>query len=126
MGRFKVAELKGYRSMRAFHAFHSLMLGLNHLPAYRSLHYEKFYEMIQQLPENEQEDLVREAALFVNLEKEELDALISFCKDANGVPFSDENIKNLGPGDMHEIIVCVAMEIAKIKITLVTEGEKKN
>lgn len=122
----KVLELKGYKSLRALNVFHTLMLGLKMLPAYMGEAYEDFYDRISKMDAASQEKLIREAALFVEIQKEELEALITFCADANGVPYSSENMKNLGPKDLHEMIVAVCREIAKIKIDLVTDSEKKN
>lgn len=122
----KVLELKGYKSLRALNVFHSLMLGLKMLPAYMGETYEDFYDRISKMDAASQEKLIREAALFVEIQKDELEALISFCADANGVPYSAENMKNLGPKDIHEMIVAVCLQIAKIKIDLVSDSEKKN
>jgi hypothetical protein len=74
----------------------------------------------------DQEKLIREAVMFVELQKEEVEALVCFCADKNGVPFSAENIKSLGPQDLVEIVVAVCLEISKIKINFVSESEKKN
>lgn len=122
----KVLELKGLRSLRALNAYNTLILGLKMLPAYMGETYEDFLEALELMPPHDQEKLIREAALFVPLEKEELEAILAFVTDANGVPFSAENIKNLGPKELHEAIVLVCMQIAKIKIDLVSESEKKN
>lgn len=122
----KVLELKGYKSLRAFNAFNSLMLGLKMLPAYMNEPYEEFYLRIQSMPELTQEKLIREAAGFVKLDEEELQALMSFCTDANGVPYSAENLKNIGPKELVDIVVAVCFAISKIKIDFVSDSEKKN
>lgn len=106
--------------------FHALMLGLKMLPAYQGESYEEFFERVQKMTPLEQAKLIREAALFVELGKEEVEALVSFATDTNGVPYSAENIKNLGPGEMVEIFVAVGLEIAKIRIDFVSDSEKKN
>ncbi len=122
----KVLELRGYKSLKALQAFHTLLLGLKMLPAYMGETYEDFYDRVSKMPASDQEKLVREAALFVELTKEELDSLVAFSADRNGVPYSAENMKNLGPKELHEIVVAVCMEISKIKIDLVSESQKKN
>ncbi len=121
----KVRELKGYKSLRALNVFNSLMLGLKMLPSYMGESYEDFFEKIQAMPADGQEKLVREAALFVQLQPDEIEAMISFCEDANGVSYGPENIKNLSPGDIVDIIVAVSMKIAGMNIGLVSETEKK-
>lgn len=122
----KVLELRGYKSLKALNAFHTLILGLKMLPAYCAESYEEFYSRISEMPPKDQEKLIREAALFVDLQKEEVEAMVCFCTDRNGVPISPENIKNLSPAELVEMIVSVSMEIAKIKIDLISESEKKN
>ncbi len=122
----KVAELKGFKSLRALNVFHTLMLGLKMLPAYMTEQYEEFYEKLSKMEPASQEKLIREAALFVELQKEEVEALVCFCSDPNGVPYSKENLASLGPDQILEVIVSVCMEISKIKIDIISEREKKN
>ncbi len=121
----KVLELKGTKAMRAFNAFQSLMLGLKMLPAYQAESYEDFYARIESLEPDDQEAIVREAAFFVQLEKDELEAVMSFCTDANGVGYDASNIKNLSPAEFIDGIVAVSMEFAKMKVSLITESKKK-
>lgn len=122
----RVLELRGLKSLRALNAFHTLMLGLKMLPSYMGESYEDFYGRIAEMDEAGQEKMIREAALFVELQKEEVEAIVSFCADANGVPYGPANLANLGPKELHEIIVAVSKEVARIKIDLVSETEKKN
>lgn len=122
----QVLELKGYKSLRAMNAFHALMLGLKMLPSYMGESYEDFFNRIQAMPEIEQLKLIKEAALFVELQEEEVKSLICFCTDKNGVPYTGENLKSLKPSQLIDIIVAVCGEIAKIKIDFVSEKEKKN
>lgn len=121
----KVRELKGYKSLRALNAFNALLLGLKMLPSYQAESYEDFFEKIQKMPENGQEKLIREAALFVQLQPDEIEAMISFVADPNGVPYGPENIKNLTADQLVDIVVAVSMQISKMNVGLVTESEKK-
>lgn len=122
----KVRELVGLESFFAFQVYHKLLLGLKMLPAYLSVPYETFYSGIELMGEVDQEKLIREAALFVNLDKEEINAMAVFCCDSNGVRYTSENLKSLKPDEIFEIIVAVSMQIAKIKVNFVSEPEKKN
>jgi hypothetical protein len=122
----KVLELRGYKSLRALNAFHTLMLGLKMLPAYMGESYEDFYSRISKMDETSQEKMIREAALFVELQKEEVEALACFCADPNGVPYTVENVKNLDPKKLIDIIVAVCVQISKIDISIVSESQKKN
>lgn len=122
----KVLPLKGYKSLRALNSFHALMLGLKMLPAYQTWSYEEFYASFKDKTDAEKETLIREAALFVRLEPDEVEALVSFATDKNGVPFSSVNLNNLTADELHETIVAVCVEVGRIKIGLVSEDEKKN
>lgn len=121
----EVLELKGFKSLRAWNAFSSLLLGLKMLPAHQMIPYEEFYESFKDKTEAQKETLVREAVAFVPLEESEVMAMVTFCKDANGIPYSEKNIKNLSLAQLNEIIVAVAMEIGRIKIDIVSDEEKK-
>lgn len=122
----KVLELKGYKSLRALNAFNALMLGLKMLPNYMGEGYEEFLNRIHLMSPEDQKKMIREAAMFVELQKEEVEALVCFCTDKNGVPYTSENLKNLGPDHLIDIIVEVCFAIAQIKIDFVTDAEKKN
>ena len=122
----KVLELKGIKSLRVVNVFNTLMLGLKMLPAYMGESYEEFLSRLDQMDPSDQNKMIREAALFVELQKEEVEALLSFCADSNGVPYSKENIKNLKPDEIFEAVVAVCTEYSKIKIDLVSDAEKKN
>ena len=121
----KVRPLKGYKSLKALNAFSALLLGLKMLPMYRDQTYDQFYDRFLDLEENEKEDFLRQAVSFVQLEQDEVEAIICFACDKNGIAYTPANLKNLGPKELHETIVAVSMEIGRIKIDLVTESEKK-
>lgn len=122
----KALPLKGYKSLGALNSFHKLLLGLKMIPEYFNLSYEDFHNQFEDKNEEEKEKFIRQAIVHVPLLEEEVEALVCFATDKNGVPYTRLNIKNLGPNEIMEIMVCVCMEIGKIKITLVSESEKKN
>lgn len=122
----QVLPLTGYKSLRALNAFHALLLGLKMLPAYITQSYESFYASFKDRSEEDKEKLIREAVVFVQLQQDEVEALVTFVKDKNGVAYSAVNLKNLSVDELHEVIVSVCMEIGKIRIDLVSEQEKKN
>lgn len=122
----KVLPLVGYKSLRALNAYSALLLGMKMLPAYMELGYEQFLRMVEAMEPDDQRKIFVEAARFVELQPEEIKAMICFCTDKNGVPYSDENLKNLKPDELVEVIVSVCMEMVKIKIDFVSETEKKN
>ena len=122
-----VSELRGIQSFYAVQSVHTLMLGLKMLPSYLGESYEEFFARIDEMPEADQANMIREAALFVKLSPEEILDLCQFCSDANGVPYSKANMKSLRPEEIHEMIVAVGMQVMRDhKIKLITEAEKKN
>lgn len=122
----KVSPLTGYKSLRALNAYNTLLLGLKMLPSYMNESYESFYERVNEMPPADQEKLIREAALFVELQKDEVEALVGFCVDANGVAYGPEQLKSLGTEKIFEMIVAVCCEISKIEISILSASEKKN
>lgn len=121
-----VLPIKGYESLKAMNAYHTLLLGLKMLPSYMGESYDDFYSRVELMEPKEQEKMIREAVLLVPLQRDEVEAMAKFTSDKNGVPFSAVNLKNLGPDEIMEIIVAVSVEISKIKINFVSESEKKN
>src|SRR5690606_17237298 len=95
----KVLPLKGYKALKALNAFHALLLGLKMLPAYLREDYVSFFESFKEKSDAQKETMLREAAVFVQLAEDEVQALVSFASDANGVPYSAVNIGNLKPDE---------------------------
>lgn len=95
------------------------------LPAYIAEDYQTFFESFKDKTDGEKETFLREAVAFVELNEDEVGAILTFCTDKNGVPYTAVNAGNLSIDEMHEIIVSVCMEIGKIKVDLVSEDEKK-
>lgn len=122
----KTRPLVGFKSLKALNVFSTLMMGLKMLPAYRAESYEAFLERVHAMPPEDQEKMIRQAAVFVDLEQEEVEALACFAEDANGIAFGPANLKTMGPVEIVDLIVLVCMEIAKIKVDFISEDEKKN
>lgn len=118
--------LKGPKSVRALQAFQVLVLCGNMLPEYMGMEREAYGKMADELSEADKEKLLRKILTTIPTQEEEIYVLAAFATDKHGVPFSKVNIDNLGPAQIVEILVAVCMEIAKIKITMVTDEEKKN
>lgn len=121
----RVYELRGYRSLRALNAFHTLMLGLKMLPSYITESYEDFFARIDAMDEEGKMKMIKEATLFVELAKEEVEALVGFCADANGVRYNGNNIDSIPLDQLQKIIVAVCYEVSKIQIDFLSEAEKK-
>lgn len=123
----KCLPLKDYKSLRALNAYCALMIGMKMLPAHHEYSLEEFFAMVEAMKPEDQITLLTNGAKIVELQPEEVKAIVCFCTDKNGVPYTVENLKNLGPGELVEIIVTVCMEVLRnIHIDLVTVEEKKN
>lgn len=120
-----ILPIKGYKSLRALNALNVLLMGLKMLPGYMHLTYPVFFAHFNEKTTEEKEQLIKQAILFVELGKDEVEALLSFTTDANGVPFSAVNIASLKPNEIHERITAVCMAMGEFKIDLLTENEKK-
>lgn len=126
MGKYDVSEIKGVNGWRAFNGFNALLMGYKQLPNYAAVSYEAFYKALGEMQPREQEDLIRRACFFVNLESIEMDAMLSFVKDKNGVPIGAANVKNLKLPEIMDMVISVCMEFASMKIDMVSDTEKKN
>lgn len=122
----KVDPLVGYKSLRALNAFHMIMMGLKMIPIYAYIPYEEFFAMFEEKTELEKENFLREGLSIIELKDDEIDALVGFCRDDNGIPYGKTNIKNMTLKDIYDCCLSVMIEISKIDITFITEAEKKN
>ena len=123
----KVLELKGYASYRALCAYAKLVYGMKMIPAFLTLSLKQFEDdYLNGLPEADQLEHFKRGAEMVTLERDELDDLIYFVKDQHGVKYTKENIGNLGPIQIRDIVAAVAHEIFKIKVDSISTEQKKN
>jgi len=111
-------DFRGINGARAYHAALTLIRSLWHIPF--ATEHADFYEMsnwFDMLPDDEKRKYLR---LAVNdgamLEEREIEALLLFAKDVNGVPIGKETIKNLNPFEIHDAILDVACEIFKVRL----------
>ena len=88
--------------------------------------YDSFMDRVKEMPKEKQRELFKTAARHIELEKGEVEALLCFCTDPNGIPYKAENLGNLNPEKIVDIIVEVCLKIAEIKVDMVTDSEKKN
>lgn len=122
----KTKELSGLSSYSAMQVFYKVLVGLKMYVAYAHFEPQEFFDHVAQLDIAGKEKVVREGLMLVPLDREEIMTLASFCTDANGVPFSTENMTKLKPTDILEILVKSCMQLVHIRIDFVTEDEKKN
>lgn len=74
-------------------------------------------DWFDELPEDEKRKYLRLAVHDgAMMEEHEIEALLLFAKDQNGVPIVKESIKNLNPFEIHEALLDVACEIFKVRL----------
>lgn len=123
----KCLPLIGIRSLRCLNAFQALMIGMKMTPAYQHLSVEEFLAIVDVMDKEGQVAVFTAAAKLVALDPEEVKAIVCFCTDKNGIPYTEANLKTLGPAELVEVIVTVCMEVVQnCHIDLVTKEEKKN
>lgn len=122
----KLLPLKGPDTYWALQSYIKLLFGLKMLPMYMSKTLEEFLEHIEAMPVEDRKKIVRQAVLMVTLERDEVNSLIKFAADKNGVRFGQENTATLDPNDFMEIIHAVTQAIAALEPRFLSSTEKKN
>ena len=122
---FKLSPITGLESLSVLNVYQTLLIGLQMMPAYITWEAEDFLAAIEAMDFEDQKKVFWDAAKIVPLEKDEVEKLLRYYKDPNGVPISKENIRALNAMQIAEMIVNVCMDIAQMKIDFVTEDEKK-
>lgn len=123
----KVLPLKEYKSYKALCAFQRLIFGLKMIPGFMQYSFEELCDIIDKMSDEDKLKTITQAAKMVTLDEDEVNALLCFCTDKNGIPYTAENKKNLSPADIVEIIVTVSMHLIQhVHVDLVNESEKKN
>ncbi len=124
----KVLPIKGLNGLNALKGLSALLLGyfILALPGKQDCDdFETYFESFKTKTEADKEKILRAALLFVRIEALEVEAMMSFVQDKNGIAYSAVSIKNMPLLEMIEIIVAVCLEIGKIKVTILSEDEKK-
>lgn len=121
----KVLPIVGFEAIRALNSFSTLMLGLKMIPEHLHKTYEEFLDEMHALDDDGLRKKIRLALHFVELDKDSVHALMGFATDANGIAYSASNIRTLSPDQAIEAMVEVCLVVARMKITIVTEEEKK-
>lgn len=124
----KVLELKGPKSLRPLNIFSSLCVSMTMVPRLLANHTsaQDMMNALQEMPPEDQAKVLREIAEIAPLDVDEVEALLGFCCDSNGVPYSKVNMKNLTAFQIIDCIVAVCMKVVEMKIHMVSEAEKKN
>jgi hypothetical protein len=122
----KVLPLTGIGGVRAFNVFHSVILGMSLIPVNIEKGYRLFLDELDQKDDTEKRKFFIDGLRFVPLEESDIEAVIRFVTDENGVPLSKSNTRLMSSSEIIEAMTDVFLEISRINVSIVTEGEKKN
>ena len=121
-----VLTLTGIAGVRAFNVFHHVILGMKMLPINLEKGYEAFLGELHEKEDQERKKFFVSGLRFVPLEDSDIEAVLKFCLDSNGVPLCRANTKSMAAQTIIEHMADVFVEISKINVDLVTDEEKKN
>ena len=124
MPKFEIEkEFKGIDGAKAYHSALALVRSLYYIPKELDgviIFHETFKEMSDWFDGLDNENKRKYLRIAVEdgamLEEKEIESLFKFAKDENGVPLGKENINNLNPFEIHDLILDIACEILKTKV----------
>lgn len=122
----KIKELKGYPSIRAYAVYQRILLGLLSIPAVLGIAPQDFIDGFEDKPRDERRILLIKACAVMDLSDDEIDSLLYFAVDNNGVALSRINTAALGPKELTEVIVEVCLMASDAKVHSLTKDQKKN
>lgn len=93
-----------------------LLLGLLMLPVNMNKKFDDFYAEILNFDQDAQRKILEDAIRFVELQEEEILAVLGFCKDPNGLKIDKTNIGNFNPAEIMDMIVEVCLQVFKIDV----------
>lgn len=123
----RVLTIKGTASFQALTVMQALIYGYWLVPGLSGdKTWKEFREGYYDYSDDEKEHILRNAVGFVKVSPEEIETMLSFIPDKNGIPLCAASIKNLDLGQAFEMMIAVLMEMSKIRISFISESEKKN
>lgn len=122
----KTKELRGLQSVWALNAYSTLVYGLATEQACLGQDYETSTAKFEALPLADKEKQLRHALQIVNLSKDDMQNLLAFALDVNGIPYSQKNVDKLPPMELVEAMLAVCLELAQLRPQICPEDAKKN
>lgn len=119
MSKFQIdTEFKGIAGARAYHSAQIFVRSLYYLPMIcTERDYYKAVDWFDLLPDEEKRKVLKiaidDGAM---LKEEEIQAILVFAKDQNGISFGKETIQNLTPFEIKDALLEVCLEIFKKKV----------
>lgn len=122
----KIKEFVGLESLRAFRAFHTLLLGMKMTPDNLAKSYEEFLKEIFEKNDEDKKNIITQALGFIEISESELESLIFLTYDTNNILIDKSTIKNLKIEDIVNRIVAVCLKFFQIDIFMINADLKKN
>lgn len=126
MPSIRVKELRGYESVWALNAYYLLVFGLGSEQAVLGQDYDTTAANFEALPEHKKETQLRHALQIVNLSAADMQNLLFFALDANGIPYAQKKPEQLGPEELVEAMLAVCLAISRITPRTCPTDAKKN
>jgi len=114
--KFKASELKGIKSVRVLQVTSTLLLGSLMLPVNMGKTYDNYFEEIMNLDREDQAQVLTDAIQFVELKDEEIQSILSFVQDKNGVQIDKSNIDNYNPAEIMDMVLTVCLQVFDIDV----------
>ena len=110
-------DLRGIKSPAGFQVLYTLLIGYYTIPTFeKELDFNKFLKDFEQAPRERRKEILTKAVCVVPLKEEEYMNVLCFAKDANGIPYSKENVENLTYAEIMELVVEVCLAYSDCKV----------
>lgn len=110
-------NFRGIQGARAYHAALTLVRSFYYLPTNKITNFAEMCGWFDTLEKEKRREVLHEAIHHgAMLEADEIEALLCFAKDKNGIPIKKESIKNFTPFEINEALLEVSSEIFEQKL----------
>lgn len=110
-------DLRGIKSPAGFQVLYTLLIGYYSVPTFgANPDFNEFVKGFEKASREERMEILKKAVCITPLKEEEYMNVLCFCKDANGIPYSSENIENLEYTEIMEKVVEVCLAYSDCKV----------
>lgn len=117
MNNITKEDLRGLRSPAGFQVLYTLLIGFYSVPAFgASNSFDEFVKEFEKMPREKRRSILAKSVCITQLTESEYMNVLCFAKDANGVPYSKENVENLTYSEIMEIVIDVCLAYSDCKV----------
>lgn len=110
-------DLRGLKSPAGFQVLYTLLIGVYSVPVFGiNQTFDEFVKSFEKMPREQRREILAKAICITPLKEEEYLNVLSFAKDANGIPYSSENVDNLAYDEIMEIVIDVCLAYTDCKV----------